>query len=532
MITKTVSNWLQRQGLEEAFLEPKYAGLSDWDLILDRDVVIDRIAMAIRSGEHVVVFGDYDVDGQGACTIMTEGIRALGGRVTPMLASRFSGGYGFSQIAAQCAKDAGAKLVITNDCGSSDHDRIAWLNSFGIDTCVIDHHLVPDKPLPARGFLNPHRPECKSTYKWLASVGLAFTVIAGLKKKLGASIDMLQWIDIVAMGTVADVAPLTGDNRILTRVGLKDLVRPKRPGLSALYQLTNFNPEDMLTGRDIGFRIAPAINAPGRMGPPDIILDLLMERDGSQAREVAEQVKALWDKRRDDTENLTEETVRHVEATDQHLASAIVVGHESWNHGIVGIVAARLVDKYNVPVCVLGEHGRGSLRGPPGSTLYDALCFCKETLVKYGGHQAAAGAQIAWENIEAFRTKFNEFFSKHPIQTPADSVSYLLELETSDDVLSVANDINKLEPCGQGNPRPVVSVTCQVKSAKAVKGNHLKLDLILSNGQPLSGFGINLGDLSLILRFGQRVTVTGDLRKSTWNGKTKAEIFISTVIQS
>lgn len=533
MLSRSVSKWLGAINQTEDFLEPKLNQLSDQTLIKDRDVVIDRIALAISRGESIVIFGDYDVDGSSATIILTEAIRSLGGRVTPLLASRFGGGgYGLSDVACDKILSHKPQLVISCDCGGSDGPRIERLNAVGIDCLVIDHHVVPKEKHPALGFLNPHRPDCPSDEraKGMCSGGLAFSVVGGLKKKLQAEHILLNdYLDLVAMSTVADVAPLTGDNRPLTRAGLKLLVNPSRPGLRALYDITNFSPTEMLTGRDIGFRVAPAINAPGRLGDPDIILDLLMEKDPERARAIAQQVVDLWHKRRLDTETITEEAIRHVDATNQHLSTSIVVGHEEWNHGIVGIVAARLVEKYHVPVACIGSEGRGSLRGPAGSTLYDALCYCKDTLVKYGGHQAAAGCQVDWGRLEDFRHMFREFFIRNPITKPDTESRNILPIDPSDDILSVANDISRLEPCGQGNPRPIVTITCQVKAAKAVKGNHLKLDLILTNGQPLSGFYLNQGDLENSLKFGQFVAISGDLKRSTWNGRVKAEIFVSTL---
>jgi single-stranded-DNA-specific exonuclease len=530
VLTRTVSKWIETLGQTESFLEPKLSQLSDQTLIKDRDVVIQRIAAAIRSGESIVVFGDYDCDGMTSVAILTEALRMLGGRVTPMVASRFSGGYGLSQPAAEKVKSSGATLLITCDCGSSDHDRLQFLKDAGVDTLVIDHHLVPSKPLPALGFLNPHRPECQSTFKWMASCGLALSVVGGLNRFLGAGLDTRQWLDLVAIGTVADVAPLTGDNRILVRSGLKELVKPKRPALGALYQLTNFSPEGMLTGRDIGFRVAPAVNAPGRMGPPDIILDLFMEKDPIRARAVAEDVKNIWDKRREDTETITNEATDEVLRTSKYTGGhAIVVGREEWNHGIVGIVAARLVEKFNVPVACIGSEGRGSLRGPAGSTLYDALCHCKDTLEVYGGHQAAAGCKVDWSRLQDFREKFNEFFSKQVKQSNTANVSETLALDTNDDMLSVANDINRLEPCGQGNPRPLLLVTGQVKSHRVLKEKHLKLELLLTNGLCIGAFGVNKAEFVDSLSFGSTVQITGDLRKNTWNGRTKVEIFISSI---
>lgn len=527
--SRTLAKWLTVINKSLDWIDLASNQLSEHGYILDREVVIDRVIAEIKSGGRILLFADFDCDGTTAGTILFEAIRYFGGRVQCMFASRFSGGYGLSDQACDRIIEQKPSLVVTLDCGSSDGDRIQRLKDNGIDTCTIDHHLVPEKPLPAVGFLNPHRPECKSTDKHMASCGLAWSVVWGIKKRLRSDVDLKQWLDLVAIGTVADVAHLDGDNRILVKAGLKELVSPKRPGLAALYALTNFNPTASLTGRDIGFRVAPPINSVGRMGPPDMVLDLLTEKDEIRAKAIAQQVVDIWQKRREDTETITEDAIRQVDATNQWYTSAIVVGQESWNHGIVGIVAARLVEKFNVPVACIGSEGRGSLRGPAGSTLYDALCYCKDSLIKYGGHQAAAGCQVDWSQLDAFRTSFSEFFQKHPVQAPADSVSNYLELETEDDLLAVARDINRLEPCGQGNPRPVIVVKCQVKSAKAVKGNHLKLDLITANGQNLSGFFINQGDLADTLSFGQYVTVYGDLKVSTWNGKTRPEIFVDKV---
>ena len=533
MLSRTIYSWLQRIGQPESFLDPKLKDLSDQSLILDREPVIKRIVKAIRSGESIICYGDYDVDGTGAACILTDCIRQCGGRVTTMLASRFNGGgYGFNDVSCDKVIALNADLLITLDCGSSDQDR---LKRVGIDAIVVDHHLIPDKPFSSnvKGFLNPHQELCSSQYKWACSGGLALSVAGGILRELGipkTQINPIQWIDLCALTTVCDVAPLTGDNRILTRYGLEAISKAERPGIRALLEINKIDIGHTWSGRDIGFRLGPALNAPGRLGPPDIIVDLLLSKDIGEARRIATSVKEIWDRRRVITDEVTEECIKEVDSNGYFNDTAIVLSNDSWGHGIVGISAARLVDKYKVPVCVIGHEGRGSLRGPPGSKLHSALTFCKEYLLKYGGHEAASGCQCAPESVESFRQKFCEFFQQNPPVKPEDQFDPILELDLEDNLLQVAKNIQLLEPCGQANPRPLIQTHGTVSQWKLVKGNHEKFDVLLPNNVLLPCFKINLTGEALPSLLNKQVTLQGDLRTNTWNGKTKAEMFVNNVI--
>lgn len=535
MITKTISAWLQRIGQPESFLEPKLKDLSDQSLILDREPVIKRIVKAIRAGESIVCYGDYDVDGTGAACILTDCIRQCGGRVTTMLASRFNGGgYGFNDVSCDKVIALKPDLLITLDCGSSDQDRLARV---GIDAIVVDHHLVPDRPFSSnvKGFLNPHQDLCTSTYKWACSGGLALSVAGGILRELGipkTQINPMQWVDLCALTTVCDVAPLTGDNRILTRYGLEAISKADRPGIRALLEINKIDIGHTWSGRDIGFRLGPALNAPGRLGDPDIIVDLLLSKDIDEARKIAAEVKEIWDKRRIITDEITHLCEEQVLVNGYSNSSSIVVGSESYGHGIVGISAARLVDRFKVPVCVIGHEGRGSLRGPQGSKLHTALTYCKDTLLKYGGHEAAAGCQVSWDKLDEFRAKFCEFFSQNPPKLEQDSqaVNPILELNLEDDLKTLALDLQKLEPCGQANPRPLIQTHGTVSQWKLVKGNHEKFDVLLSNNVLLPCFKINPTGEVLPSLLNKQITLQGDLRTNTWNGKTKAEMFVNNVI--
>jgi single-stranded-DNA-specific exonuclease len=528
--TKTLASWLSKIQQSETFLTPKLSQISDQTLILDRSVVVNRLALAVRKGQNIVAFGDYDCDGITACVLITQGIRSLGGRVTPMLASRYSGGYGFSDPACDKVLALKPSVLVTLDCGSSDHDRLARIKAAGIDALVIDHHLVPDKPLPATAFLNPHRPGCNSQYKWYASVGLAWSVIGGLKKELDIDLEMRQFLDLVAIGTIGDVAPLTLDNRALVRAGLDVVSKAERPGLRTLLSLAKIVPGTPFSGRDIAFRISPQINAPGRLQDPDIVAHLLLASSQNEANALGETVSELTVKRRALTEEITEACLAQVSDLGLDGMSALVVGDPSWNHGIVGIVASRLVDRFHKPVCVIGHEGRGSLRGPPGVQLYEALKFCQAQLIKWGGHNAAAGCQLSFDNLSDFRETFCRYFSESEgNSSPVEQESNLLPLNSRDQLMQVCEDLQLLEPCGQGNIRPVLQVSGTVESAKEVKGGHLKLDVRLGPGRTLGCFAIAKGSMEPLLRPGVKVNLTGDLRKNIWRGRETAEMFVESL---
>ncbi len=533
MITKTLQTWIDRYNLSDDFLSAKLSGLSDQSLILDRDVVIDRVCREIKTGGVIAIASDYDCDGLGAGVILVDAIRKLGGRATLVTASRFGGGgYGFSTEVLDRVLALSPSLVLTADCGSSDHDRLERLKSVGVDALVIDHHLVPDRPLPVLGFLNPHRPECKSEFKEMCSAGLAWSVMGGVNKKLGGSLNMRSYLDIVCISTIADVVSLTGDNRAMVKAGLDVLSKGERPGIRALLNIAKIPVNTVLGGRDIGFRISPLVNAPGRLQSPQVIADLLLSRDAEEAASYSTVIEELTTKRRLITEVITEECVKDIEANGYAKHNSIVLFSEHWGHGIVGIVAARIVDRYGKPTAVIGSEGRGSLRGPPGSRLYDALVYSKDMLVKYGGHQAASGVQVTPEMLPKFREKFNEFFSPAtyvPLQ--AATTPDPLPLDPSDNFIQVCDGLNKfIEPCGQGNPRPVLSISGKVKSCKSVKGNHLKLEVSLPKNKTMGCFAISKGDLENTLAPGTQVTVTGDLRKNEWRGKVTAEMFVQDII--
>ncbi len=535
-LTRTVASWLNQQGYSPAsareWLEPRLAGLTPPDAMIDRQKACERLAQAVRRGEAIVVFGDYDCDGITSTAILTEVLRTVGGRVTPCLANRFDGGYGVSEAALRRILKSKPSLVVTCDCGSSDHVSLAALRNAGIDVIVIDHHLVPDEPLPAVAFLNPHRPECGFPFKYLASCGLALSMAAGLRKELGIDLDVRRWLDLVAIGTVADVAPLRGDNRALVKAGLAALLRTERPGLRLLLDSLKLDPETSLTGRDIAFRIAPHVNAPGRLGAPDLALWVLLAHTKEEAAPLVEQLLAKSTERRALQEQIVVEAEAEIQERGYALESAIVLGRKGWNAGIVGIVAGRIADKYGRPVIAIGfddEVGRGSVRGPKGSRLHDALSAVSQHLERFGGHQAAAGLEVKHTQLDALRAAFCDAIRRQEGQAERpEETLHCTPLALEDDLNAVLRDLERLEPCGEGNPRPRLQVEATVLAAREVKGGHLKLSVQRRVGGRLDCFAVALGHRAseLVASPSTSVRLLGDLRVNQYMGTRTVEMWV------
>lgn len=538
-ISCTLSDWLGRRGLSDparvqAFLNPRLASLSVPDSMADRALAADRLASAVRRRERIAVFGDYDCDGMTSAAILTGVLRELGGEVTTFLASRFDGGYGVSRAAVARIRGSSPGLIVTCDCGSSDHESLAELKRAGIDVIVIDHHLVPEEPLPAMAFLNPHRKDCGFEYKGLASCGLVLSIAAALRNALGKSLDLRRWLDLVAIGTIADVAPLDGDNRSLVRAGLRILGEARRPGIRALLLAARVDPGAPLSAEDVAFRIAPRLNAPGRLGAPDPALELLLAPNIEIASSLAARVEQACVQRKELQQRLLAEALEAIQSQKLDEGAAIVVGGEGWSHGIVGIVASRLVEIFMRPVVVVGfeqGHGRGSVRGPTGARLHDALKEAAHATLRFGGHQAAAGVELEFSRLEEFREAFERAVSElsRTLPNTPPSLRQSVWLATGDDPARVCADFALLEPCGLSNPAPDLLLDARLISAREVTGGHLKLDLELDSGRRLSAFGIALG--SRAGKLAGRVVVGGRLRLDRYRGGGAVELYLDRIVE-
>jgi single-stranded-DNA-specific exonuclease len=534
-ISATTAQVLLHRGVADAeeareFLDPKLSGLTPPDAMADRDRAAERLARAVQRRERVAVFGDYDVDGTTSAAILGGILAVLGADVRTLVANRFEGGYGFSDPALARALETGASLIVTCDCGSSDHERIARARAKGVDVIVVDHHLVPDRPLEAVAFLNPHRPECGFPYKGLASAGLALSVGAAVRAAVGSSLDLRAWLDLVALGTVADVAPLDGDNRRLVRAGLARIGSPRpRPGVLALREAARIRPGAAVGGTDIAFRLAPRLNAAGRLGDPAITLRLLQASTISEARLLAARIEQINLERRAIERRITEEAIGQVlDVYGEQVDGGIVVASTGWHRGVVGIVAARLVDRFGAPTVVVavedGE-GHGSCRTPEGFSIYQAIHTCREHLSKFGGHSAAAGLSLPAERVEAFRAAFDDVCRATRSTLPPLDASHRVDVVIGDGFpLPTAGELAMLEPVGEGNAEPrFVLSGARVEDIGIVGEGHLKLALRMGERR-LSAFGWEMGDLAGSL--GETVDLLGTLRPDSWRGGDAIELRI------
>jgi single-stranded-DNA-specific exonuclease len=532
-VSETAGDVLVKRGYADKesaarFFDPRLANLSPPALMKDRDVAASRIARAVRAGETIAIFGDYDADGVTSAALMTDVLRTLGGRVVTLLADRFEGGYGLSAPALERVFATRGTLLVTCDCGTSDHPRLEDARRRGLDVVVIDHHRVPDEPLPALAFLNPHRPDCGFVYKGLASVGLALSICAAVRAELGVALDLRAWLDFVALGTIADVAPLDGDNRALVRAGLALLSKGNRPGTRALAEVTKLAGAP-LTGEDVSFRLAPRINAPGRLRKPDLALELLLCESPQEARMRAAELDQICDERKKlDRAILAEAELLLAEPALASLP-VVVLGSESWHPGVVGIAAGRLASKYGKPTIIVGTGGRGSVRGPAGSRLYTALSRCTDALLGFGGHEAAAGVHIAVDGVEALRERFAQACIDLGVGAPAPAQFRPdAALAAGDDPARVFRDLERFEPCGHANPAPILEIARgRVLGSRVMKERHLAVEVDVGGKGGLRAFGYDLAERAPLT--GSYVRVVGRLRRDDYRGGGAVEMRMETL---
>ncbi len=489
----------------ERFLHPRLAELRPPEGVSDLARAVERIELALAGRQRIGVFGDYDVDGVTTAAVLASGLRALGGEVIARAARR-SSGYGLSPEDAARFADDGCVLVITGDCGTSDHDALTLLRQRQVDSIVIDHHQVPAGPSPATALINPHRADDSFPFKGLASCGLAFYLIAALRTRLrgqghptAESWDPRSLLDLVALGTIADLVPLRDENRILVAAGLRELGRGVRPGLRALAEQAEVDTSQGVDTTLVSFRYAPRLNAAGRLGDAQLALDVLLAPDAATARA---RVLELEDKNRERQriqEGVAEEAL--AAAAQDLLAEpgdpAVVVAGQGWHQGVVGIVAAKLVDRYRHPAVVVGfdgDTGRGSARTVRGIDLYRTLVACAGTLDVFGGHAAAAGLTVRQDRFAEFRLQFLATLRAAGTDAPeadeAVAVDAVVELAELD--LVGIEELARLEPFGNANPQPVLAVPgLTAARPRTVGKGHLQLKLSQrgSTGDAI-GFGL------------------------------------------
>ena len=491
-----------------AFLDAGRGRLADPFLMRDMDKAAARVRLALDRGETVAVYGDYDVDGITSTCLLTHFLRREGGTVIPYIPDRLEEGYGVNREALAALRERGVSLVVTVDCGITAVEEAACAAGLGMDLVITDHHECKEVLPAAAAVVDPRRSDCPYPFKSLAGVGVALKLALALGGPDREGELLERYADLAAVGTVADVMSLTGENRTIVRLGLDALARTERPGLRALLREAGME-EKPLTAMAVGYTLAPRINASGRMGCAGLAGELLLTDDPARGEELARQLCQLNRERQAIEGDIYAQCEAMARALPRQRRYALVLSGEHWHQGVVGIVASRLAEKYACPafmICLQDGKGKGSCRSYAGFNLFAALERCAPLLEGFGGHELAAGFTIREENIPAFADAMNEYVRS---VTGGEEMVSVLDVDgvvEDPDLLTLENveGLDLLEPCGSGNPRPVFALTgCTVTSLSEVGGGrHLKLKLA-AGGRTLdaiffsataAGAGVAAGD--------------------------------------
>ena len=484
---------LQNRGITDPdqakkFLAPALSDLPDPFLMKDAKVAALRIAQAIRCREKISLFGDYDVDGITATALLLLFLREAGAQVDFYLPHRLKEGYGLNQTAVEKIKAEGAKLLITADCGVSNFEEICWAREHGLEVIITDHHEIPKTLPPAIAVLNPKQSDCPYPFKGLAGVGVAFNLVIALRSLLreegvwnnGNIPNLKGYLDLVALGTISDVVPLTGVNRIIAKHGLKELARSSRAGILALKEIGGVA-NAIVDTTAVNFRFAPRINAAGRLDDATAVVRMLVASDPSEAQKIALRLDELNLQRQRIEEKILFEAREMIQRSEELKGrKTFVLASPDWHPGVIGIVASRLTEEFHRPAILIalkGKMGKGSGRSIPSFSLYQALKSCERWMERFGGHEQAVGLAISAEAIPDFSRALEEFADSAlspELLIPSLTLDTVIRLEQMNE--SFLSELDLLAPFGMGNPEPIMGLPdLTVVESKPVGKNHLRL---------------------------------------------------------
>ncbi|MEE2698765.1 MAG: single-stranded-DNA-specific exonuclease RecJ [Pseudomonadota bacterium] len=528
----------------EIFLNPLLRDLMpNPSLLQGMDNAAKRLSKAITNNEIIAIFGDYDVDGATSSALLRRFIAAVGGRSETYIPDRILEGYGPNTPALLKLKEKGAKIVVTVDCGTSSHEPIEAALKEGLETIVVDHHVTESKLPSAVAVINPNRMDDKSDQGQLAAVGVAFLLIVAINRVLRdegwflkfPEPDLKQWLDIVALGTICDVVPLIGLNRALVRQGLKVMGRRKNPGLRALSDIVGLN--ESPNAYHAGFVLGPRINAGGRIGSPDLGSQLLSTNDIEEAKKIAQKLDTLNKERQEIESIVLKAAILDVEQKGEKIGPIIIAAGENWHPGVIGIVASRLVERFNRPACVIaldGEQGTGSGRSVSGVDFGAAIIAAQQAglLIKGGGHKMAGGFTVERKKIQEFQDFLGKRVKSDVIEKGIRPSLFLDgAIKPAAANLNFLEQLNQVGPFGSGNPEPRFVIPSATLSYAAVVGDrHIRGFIRDEGNNRLAAISFNSVDTplgqALLQSQGAPLHIAGRLKANTWQGRTSAQLHI------
>ncbi|RDI05389.1 single-stranded-DNA-specific exonuclease RecJ [Flavobacterium sp. AG291] len=526
---------LVQRGIEtyeeaKTFFRPMLSDLHDPFLMKDMDKAVTRIEQAIEAGENILVFGDYDVDGTTAVSLMSSYLRSYYPNVATYIPDRYNEGYGVSFAGIDFADDNEFTLIIALDCGIKSIDKVEYAKEKGIDFIICDHHRPGDELPDAVAVLDPKREDCEYPYDELCGCGVGFKLIQALSGRRGLTIqNLVPYLDLVATAIAADIVPITGENRVLAKFGLDVINTFPRPGIKALIQNVK---KKTLTISDVVFIIAPRINAAGRIKHGNHAVELLTEFSLEQAEEFASQIEGLNADRKDLDKQITAEALRQIDINNDHDKFTTVVYQEDWHKGVIGIVASRLIETYYRPTLVFTKSGdklAASARSVKDFDVYNALEACAEHIEQFGGHMYAAGLTLKEEQYPLFRQKFEEVVQQtiHPdLLIP--EVTIDAEIDFADITPKFNRLLKQFEPFGPGNMSPVF-MTRNVKDTgygKAIGADETHLRLFLRQGEEggYAAIGFGLAKKMDVACKGQPFDAAYSIDENEWNGEVSIQL--------
>ena len=541
-VDRSIAHLLVQRGIEtfeeaKAFFRPKIEDLHNPFLMKDMDKAVERIERALATNERILVYGDYDVDGTTSVALMATYLETKTDQIATYIPDRFEEGYGVSYKGIDYAIDNDFTLIVALDCGVKAVDKVQYAKDKGVDFIICDHHRPGDKLPQAVAVLDPKRADCTYPFKELCGCGIGFKLIHALGHNQGESLkDFLPYLDLVATAIGADIVPIVGENRILAYHGVRVMNASPRPGFQAL--IKNIK-KTTLTIADVVFVIAPRINAAGRMKHGNYAVSLLKESNITQAELVAQEIESFNTTRRALDQNITKEALAQIEELNETECSSTVVYDSSWNKGVIGIVASRLIETYYRPTLVFTKSGdllTASARSVRGFDVYEALQNCSKYIEQFGGHKYAAGLSIKEQNFRAFKQAFeNEVDKTLALHLRTPELLIDAEIQLSAVTPKFYRILKQFAPFGPQNMAPVFMTSDVVDTgyAKCVgeDDKHLKISVAQHNGEPINGIGFGLGDKLPYVANKSTFSIAYAIDENQWNGRISLQLKLKDIKQ-